>query len=358
MSLRRYTSTTPIGLSAGYAPLELMKVGGVQTFSPETDVYSLGATLYFLVTGQNPPDASERMEMIMEGEEFLLPDGISGSTAEVIEQSMQPRKKRIPNVSRFLELLDFRNGGKQLNKKLNEVLKSNGIKEKSFPKATLFMAEASESERMEAIQWYRNNAEKGLVDAQLNLGYCYYWGWGVQQDDTEAIKWYRKSAEQGFAEAQYQLGFCYDEGLGVRQNYSEAVKWYRKAAEQGDTTAQDHLGLCYGMGNGVPQSWVEAVKWHKRAAEQGDDWVQTHLGQCYAEGLGIQQDYAEAVNWYRRAAEQGNDEAQNNLGVCYVYGHGVDKDYSKAEKLFREADAQGNIQAELNLGQLLSNKGL
>ena len=97
------TSATPVGLSAGYAPIELTKPGGVQTFSPETDVYSLGATLYYLVTGQNPPDASERMEMIIEGEKFQFPDGISSSTAEVIEQSMQARKRRIPNVDEFLE---------------------------------------------------------------------------------------------------------------------------------------------------------------------------------------------------------------------------------------------------------------
>lgn len=100
------TSTTPIGLSVGYAPIELMEVGGVKTFSPETDVYSLGATLYYLVTGKNPPGASERMEMIMEGEKFKLPDTISSATVDVIEQSMQARKKRIPNVNGFLALLN------------------------------------------------------------------------------------------------------------------------------------------------------------------------------------------------------------------------------------------------------------
>ena len=99
------TSTTPVGLSVGYAPIEMTKPGGVQTFSPETDVYSLGATLYYLVTGQNPPDASERMEMIMEGEKFQLPESISSSTAEVIEQSMQARKKRVQTVEDFLNLL-------------------------------------------------------------------------------------------------------------------------------------------------------------------------------------------------------------------------------------------------------------
>ena len=37
------TSTTPVGISPGYAPLEQYKKGGVGTFSPATDIYSLGA---------------------------------------------------------------------------------------------------------------------------------------------------------------------------------------------------------------------------------------------------------------------------------------------------------------------------
>ena len=99
------TSTTPVGLSAGYAPIEMTKPGGVQTFSPETDVYSLGATLYYLVTGQNPPDASERIEMIMEGETLPYPGNISQTVIDAIEKALQSRKKRPQTVAAFLELL-------------------------------------------------------------------------------------------------------------------------------------------------------------------------------------------------------------------------------------------------------------
>ena len=96
------TSTTPIGMSAGYAPIELMKIGGVQTFSPETDVYSLGATLYYLVTGQNPPDASDVLEEGLPE----MPKQLSPSLKTAVLNAMKTRKQRPKSVIAFLGLID------------------------------------------------------------------------------------------------------------------------------------------------------------------------------------------------------------------------------------------------------------
>ena len=99
------TSATPVGISAGYAAIELMSPGGVQTFSPETDVYSLGATLYYLVTGKNPPNASERMDMLLAGERLPYPAGLSTEVADAIEKAMQGRRQRPESVESFIGLL-------------------------------------------------------------------------------------------------------------------------------------------------------------------------------------------------------------------------------------------------------------
>ena len=79
------------------------------------------------------------------------------------------------------------------------------------------------------------------ASAQNNLGDCYYYGNGVEQDYAEAVKWYRKAADQGEASAQFNLGKSYYNGDGVKKDYVEAVKWYRKAADQGDEEAKEKL---------------------------------------------------------------------------------------------------------------------
>ena len=56
------TSTTPTGISHGYAPLEQYNDGGVREFSPQTDIYSLAATLFYLLTGKTPPHATKLIE--------------------------------------------------------------------------------------------------------------------------------------------------------------------------------------------------------------------------------------------------------------------------------------------------------
>ncbi len=96
------TSTTPVGISHGYAPFEQYKDGGVSIFSPATDIYSLGATLYYLVTGSVPPSATD----IAKGG-IDTPTNLSPGVQRAIKEAMNYwREDRPQSIDDFLKLLD------------------------------------------------------------------------------------------------------------------------------------------------------------------------------------------------------------------------------------------------------------
>ena len=106
------TSSTPIGISEGYAPMEQYKRGGVSVFSPETDIYALGATFFNLLTGLTPPSASDIYEDGIPVKE-LESKGVSRKAIGVICQAMAGRKKdRLKSAQAFINALSKSNKAK------------------------------------------------------------------------------------------------------------------------------------------------------------------------------------------------------------------------------------------------------
>lgn len=87
------------GASSGYAPQE--QYGGVTEFSPKFDIYALGAVLFFLCTGKNPPDAFK----ISPGQQELRRDlhaCVSPGVMNAILKAMAPNAlERTPTIEQF-----------------------------------------------------------------------------------------------------------------------------------------------------------------------------------------------------------------------------------------------------------------
>ena len=96
------TTTTPVGRTPGYAPLEQYSLSGVSSFTPQSDIYALGATLYKLVTGDTPPEATAMPKDAV----LPYPDDISAPVRRAITAAMQSHKEDRPaRVEDFLQLL-------------------------------------------------------------------------------------------------------------------------------------------------------------------------------------------------------------------------------------------------------------
>jgi TPR repeat protein len=187
----------------------------------------------------------------------------------------------------------------------------------------------------------------------------YVKGLGVPQDDAMAMRWLRLAAEKGLPDAQNEIGVLLRQGHGIERNEAEAVKWFRVAADRGGlVAAQNNLADSYVLGLGVTQDFAEAFKWYRIAADQSSAYAENVLGVAYEHGFQVAQDEAEAFRWYRRAANKIYDRPGNtwihspqyNIAAMYASGRGTAQDYVRALMWFKLAIAFGDIKPPAPLG--------
>lgn len=101
------TSTTMLTLSKGFASIEQYDDEGTQQFSPCPDIYSLGATIYNLLTGKLPIESILRATKPLPDVLELNPE-LSERTAGAIRKAMEIKPAdRFQSVRELLEALEL-----------------------------------------------------------------------------------------------------------------------------------------------------------------------------------------------------------------------------------------------------------
>lgn len=158
------TSTTMLTLSKGFASIEQYDDEGTQNFSPCPDIYSLGATMYNLLTGKIPTESILRATKPLQKPSEINPS-ISTRTEAAIVRSMEINPAdRFQSVNEFIAAL-----GTPPEKEIKEIIKENS---KTFTEEdiTELYPKIQKSESLDSISdnTYTLQKDKGehLIDSE------------------------------------------------------------------------------------------------------------------------------------------------------------------------------------------------
>lgn len=171
----------------------------------------------------------------------------------------------------------------------------------------------TQKDYVKALELFKVAADKGLPEAQNNLGLMYAHGKGQPQNNAEAVHWFAVAAESNHAPAMSNLGTMVLAGLGVERDESRAKALFEQAAELGSPIAQNNLGIMYRDGIAVAESPKQAARYFQEAVAQNYTLAYINLAELYSTGTGVEQDHSRAITLLQEAAALGDPQAQERL---------------------------------------------
>ena len=150
------TASTGISYTNGYAPSEQM-AQSYDKFGPWTDFYALGATLFKLLTNQDPPSVTDISEDETEDKHLALPmPNVSEEMKKLVVWMMQEKRlKRPKNVGEIRRILQQ-----------SSVATSNNEETKVFSPHQSYANSVSEGEETQLIESAVSQSAKGILKFQ------------------------------------------------------------------------------------------------------------------------------------------------------------------------------------------------
>jgi localization factor PodJL len=104
-----------------------------------------------------------------------------------------------------------------------------------------------EADGQTAMSLLERSAQGGNRIAMHDLGHYFATGAaGITPNVEQAVKWFSQAADRGVMDSQFNLGVLYQGGSGVEKNNIDAYVWFSIAAAQGDKVAGQRAELLAG----------------------------------------------------------------------------------------------------------------
>ncbi|MBI5909200.1 MAG: sel1 repeat family protein [Betaproteobacteria bacterium] len=137
-----------------------------------------------------------------------------------------------------------------------------------------------------------------------------------QKQFAEAFAAYEVLAKGGDARCQVQVGWMYNEGLGVEKNKEQALIWFQGAANLGSKEGAFYCGksalAC--------RDYESALRWFHQAGVQEYGPALLWLGLAHVRGWGTNLDLEKGVKYLERASKTGNFPARRELAILMISG--------------------------------------
>lgn len=181
----------------------------------------------------------------------------------------------------------------------------------------------------------------------------YFRGDGVERDYQRARILFEQAVARGHGPSMHQLGWLHEHALGLAQSYVAAREWYEKAAAAGHYAAMNNLGYLHDKGLGVSQDFGRAREWYEKAAAGGEAAAMENIAVLYREGHGVAQSTSTAFEWYQKAANAGEASSMNWVGRFHQEGWSTAVDKVAARQWFLKAAEADDEDGMWNLSTML-----
>lgn len=400
----------------GYAALEQVSDGEL---GPWTDLYGLGAVMWRIVAGGNPPwhppnpvKVESRAAATLSGTIDPFPTAqnlgfgrFDLRTLKTIDRCLcLNNSERIRDCSEFLTLIPSRHAeGNSQDDQFDDLsnlprwsrpktsyLDSNSVLMKSLlatviavlalgihsfysshevPENTKIRTQAialysgidAQQDYLESLRLFHAVGNNGDPLANMWLARAYYLG-----EQATAIRDIKSSDDEWKLVMSERPPVTDHEGRGLTQDRPRGVKLAAqsisqvlKLAESGSAEAMFLVASAYHVGLGVDVNSTRAVDLFKESCDNGFLIACHNLALLFTSDQDSDQDgdenRSDVVRLYQRACDGGFIRSCLNLGDLYDRGHVVDKDASRARELFQISCDGGDELGCVSLGLVLLN---